>query len=302
MGQVDPGVLAWITESVAPGASVESVIGLRRGNPPWLVTLSHSDLDAVVVRVGDESTVGLLATEAAALEALVGSSVPGPQLLAVAFGDARWPGVFAVATSRVAGTSRLTSEPSPQRLHALGAAAALVHVCEVPNSPLLPVRCRPIEPVDLDAVLATLPDRSLLRKAHNVVRELPVPEHRSVFVHGDFWHGNTMWGDDDQLTGVVDWESAGVGHPGVDLGMLRCDAALTVETDGPAAVLAGYEAVTGDTASDIPYWDTVAAMTTPPTMETFVFTIIGQGRTDLGPERLRIRRDDFLVAALELIG
>jgi hypothetical protein len=64
-------------------------------------------------------------------------------------------GLFALATSRVTGTSRLTSEPSDRRLRAPGAAVALVQVPAQPMAiraaaavllrsgarPLGPVRC-----------------------------------------------------------------------------------------------------------------------------------------------------------------
>ena len=55
----------------------------------------------------------------------------------------------------------------------------------------------------------------------------------------------TMW-DDDRLTGIIGWECAGLGHPGIDLGMQRCDAALVVGLSGAEAVLAGYESAIGD--------------------------------------------------------
>jgi aminoglycoside phosphotransferase (APT) family kinase protein len=106
------------------------------------------------------------------------------------------------------------------------------------------------------------------------------------------------WDEHDRLMGVIDWECAGVGHPGIDLGMQRCDAALTVGQGGADAVLAGYEACTGRSALDVAYWDIAAALTTPPTMESFVQTIIGQGRTDLDPATLLERRDIFLEAAV----
>ncbi|HWM22936.1 MAG TPA: hypothetical protein VNO51_24805, partial [Ilumatobacteraceae bacterium] len=86
MVQPDPGLLRWATNCVDPAASVVSVTGLRRGESPWLVRLSSSHIGEVVVRGGDESSVALLATEAAALEAIVASDVPGPRLLGVAMG------------------------------------------------------------------------------------------------------------------------------------------------------------------------------------------------------------------------
>jgi aminoglycoside phosphotransferase (APT) family kinase protein len=300
MVQPEPGLLRWVTKCVDPGAAVVSVTGLRRGESPWLVGLSDSDIDEVVVRVGDESSVALLATEAAALEAIAASDVPGPRLLGVAMGGPGTPDVFALVMTRVPGSSRSTVEPSTARLRALGAAVAMVHAAPVPTSPHLPVRQRPIEPVDFDAVRRCEPARSLLVEAEVVLRRIPMPDHTPVLVHGDFWYGNTMW-DHDQLTGIIDWECAGIGHPGIDLGMQRCDAALVVGLSGAHAVLAGYESAIGRPAADVAYWDVAAALTTPPTMGSFVQIYAGQGRTDLDPPTLLARRDTFLAAALDSI-
>ncbi len=298
MVQPDPGLLRWVTNRVDPQASVLTVTGLgRRGESPWLVRLSSSD-DEVVVRVGDESSVALLATEAAAVAVIAAADVPGPRLLGVAMGGPATPGVFALVMTRVPGTSRSTVEPSTARLRALGAAVAMVHAAPVPSTAPLPARQRPVEPVDFDALRRCEPARPLLVEAEDVLRGIPMPRHRPVFVHGDFWHGNTMW-DDDRLTGIIDWECAGTGHPGIDLGMQRCDAALTVGLSGADAVLAGYESAIGRAAADVAYWDVAGALATPPTMDWFVQTIVGQGRTDLDPPTLLDRRDAFLAAALD---
>ena len=211
------------------------------------------------------------------------------------------PDVFALVTSRVPGTSRSSVEPSTARLRALGEAVAIVHAAPVPVTLHLPLRRRPVEPVDFDAARRSEPARPLLDEAESVLRRTPMPDHEPVFVHGDFWHGNTLWVD-DQLTGIVDWECAGIGHPGIDLGMQRCDAALLVGLSGADEVLAGYESAVDHLAADVAYWDIAAALTTPPTMELFIQTIIGQGRTDLDPPTLLSRRDDFLAAALDRLG
>jgi aminoglycoside phosphotransferase (APT) family kinase protein len=310
MGEPDPAVLRWVATCVEPGASVASVASVvsvvsvtglgRLGGSPWLVRLSGSDIDEVVVRVGDEASVALLATEAAALEVIAASDVPGPRLLGVTTGGPTAPGVFALVMTRVPGTSRSTGAPSTARLRALGEAVAMVHAAPLPSSSHLPVRRRPIEPVDFDAVRRSEPARPLLVEAEDVLRRIPMPDHRPVFVHGDFWHGNAMW-DHDRLTGIVDWECAGVGHPGIDLGMQRCDAALAVGPSGADAVLAGYESATGRAAADVAYWDVVGALATPPTMDWFVQTMVAHGHTELDPPTLLARRDAFLAAALDTL-
>jgi hypothetical protein len=50
---------------------------------------------------------------------------------------------------------------------------------------------------------------------------------------------------------------------------------------------------------DVAYWDVVAALTTPPTIDWFTGAIRDQGRTDLDQPTLLARRDAFLAAALD---
>jgi aminoglycoside phosphotransferase (APT) family kinase protein len=125
------------------------------------------------------------------------------------------------------------------------------------------------------------------------------PARPPVFVHGDLWQGNTLWDGEGALTGVVDWDSAGSGPAGIDLGSLRCDAATSAGSRAAAAVLAGYEAVLGRPADDVAYWDVVAALCTPPEVDWFLDAVRDQGRTDLDQPTLLRRRDAFLRAALD---
>jgi len=116
-------------------------------------------------------------------------------------------------------------------------------------------------------------------------------------VHGDLWCGNTLW-DDGRLTAVLDWDCAGVGPAGIDLGSLRCDAAWCHGTEAARHIQHGWEAETGRPASDVPYWDAVAALASPPDMGWFPVSMALQGRPDLTREVMLERRDAFLDAAL----
>jgi len=116
-------------------------------------------------------------------------------------------------------------------------------------------------------------------------------------VHGDLWYGNTMW-DDGRLTAVLDWDCAGVGPGGIDLGSLRCDAAWCHGVEAAGHILRGWEAEAGRPASDVPYWDAVAALASPPDMGWFPAPMAAQGRPDLTREVMLERRAAFLDAAL----
>jgi len=272
--------------------TLTAVTGLREGGSPWL--LRFSDGGALVLRTGGEGHREAFATELAALSLAGPAGLPVPGVVAALLdGDA-----LAVLTTVLPGSSRTTSAPSAARFRALGAAAAAVHrVPAPPPSAALPVRTRSISAVDFGALRRAAPSRPLLVRAEELLARLPVPPAPRVLVHGDLWQGNTLWLG-DALTGVIDWDGAGVGPAGVDLGSLRCDAATSAGATAPDDVLAGYEAATGQPFPDVAYWDLVAALTTPPDMGWFVDAVRDQGRTDLDQPTMLARRDAFLAAAL----
>ena len=68
-----------------------------------------------------------------------------------------------------------------------------------------------------------------------------------------------------------------------------------------ADVLDGWTSVAGP-ASDLPYWDLVAALSTPPELDWFVDATRAQGRPDLTNATMRERRDQFLENALRASG
>jgi aminoglycoside phosphotransferase (APT) family kinase protein len=135
----------------------------------------------------------------------------------------------------------------------------------------------------------------LLFLADEVVRRHGRPSGENVLLHGDVWPGNLVW-DGDTCVGLIDWKTAGVGHPGIDLGNLRFQADQFHGPDAAELVLEGWEDELGRRAADVAYWDAVAALNT---------------RTDEAPASsgdqegaasATERRDAFLRAALEGLG
>jgi hypothetical protein len=89
-----------------------------------------------------------------------------------------------------------------------------------------------------------------------------------------------------------------VGPPGIDLGSLRCDATWCHGVEAAGHILRGWEEEAGRPASEVPYWDAVAALVSPPDMGWFPLSMADQGRPDLTREVMLERRDAFLDAAL----
>jgi aminoglycoside phosphotransferase (APT) family kinase protein len=130
---------------------------------------------------------------------------------------------------------------------------------------------------------------------------LPRPPRRAnptVFVHGDLWQGNTLW-EGSEHCGTLDWDFAGVGPAGVDLGSLRCDLAVMYGEEAADEVMVGWEESHTTRALDVAWWDLVACMSTPPDMAMWLPNFHHQGRVDLDIATVTKRRDAFLAAALD---
>lgn len=289
---LDDRLLQWAVAAAAAGADVLEVRGLRDGGSPWLVQLSlEGRARGVVLRVGRDPAP--LRTEVAALRLAQRSGVATPRLVAADLdGD---PPV--VLVERLAGSSAIPVDRPAARLRRLGAVAAALHAIPLVPGRALPRRERPIAGEDFAGLRRAARPNPLLTEAEEAIDHRPVPGEE-VFVHGDLWQGNTVW-TGDQLVGLIDWDCAGAGPAGVDIGSLRCDAALCFGVDAVDDILYGWEEAAGRPAQDVAYWDVVAALSTPPDMGWFVESIAGQGRPDLDQPTLLQRRDAFLRTALD---
>ena len=290
-------VLRWAADQTGMGARVVAVQGLKDGAHPWLLRIRHAgQMTQAVLRLGDPDHPEWLATEAAALALAKDHNLAAPRLLGV---DLVGPaGMPAVLMTVLPGTSRIPAVASTERLRALGAAAAAMHAVPLAPGPDLPLRLRPIAGVDFSAERRATGSSSLLGAAEARLQELPAPAGPTVFVHGDLWQGNSMWSG-EEFVGVVDWDQAGAGHPGVDLGWLRFDAAILYGADAPAEILDGWRDASGREPDAVAYWDGVAALCSPADMAGWLAVFHRQGRTDLNAPTLSRRRDAFLRQALE---
>ena len=132
-------------------------------------------------------------------------------------------------------------------------------------------------------ILASVRSTPLLRLADEVVRHTRQPRGEPVLLHVDVWPGNLMW-IGDRCVGLIDWKEAGVGHPEIDLSILRFHATLHHGPDPAVQVLEGWEDEMGRKATDLAYWDALIALNTPTEVDPL------EGTTE--------RRDEFLRAAI----
>lgn len=156
-------------------------------------------------------------------------------------------------------------------------------------------------PDEAHTVLRETRSTPLLDEADDRLQDMTPPRGETVFVHGDLWHANTMW-DGDSYVGMIDWDAAGAGHYGVDLGSLRWDAAILFGPSAPGEILTGWEEASGRKAENVSYWDITAALNTDVELDSFVEIIHAEGRPDLDAATLTERRDGFIRTALDRLG
>jgi aminoglycoside phosphotransferase (APT) family kinase protein len=104
--------------------------------------------------------------------------------------------------------------------------------------------------------------------------------------------------DGDDYVGTIDWDAAGAGSYGVDLGSLRLDAALFHGLAAIDEVLAGWQEAAGRDADNVAYWDIVAALNVEADTSGSIAAMYETGRTDLDGPTMNRRRDEFLEDAL----
>jgi aminoglycoside phosphotransferase (APT) family kinase protein len=229
-------VLAWTAQAVAPGARITQAAGLRDGGNPWLLRPGRAGKEyRVVLKTGDPASARdrmQLRTQVAALALAQDRSLPAPRVIAADLAGHQ-AGVLAMVTSVLPGSSTIPRTMPAGRTASLGVVAAAIHAVALAPQPDLPARTRPLPDVDFDAWHRSAGTTPLLARAEQQVSKLPVPGGAMVLVHGDLWQGNTMWCE-GVCTGVLDWDCAGTGTPGIDLGTLRLDAALTTGPRPPA--------------------------------------------------------------------
>jgi aminoglycoside phosphotransferase (APT) family kinase protein len=289
MTELDDAWLTWAADALGGDRLDVRAHGLRDDAGPWAV---ESAGRSGVLRVGtDPVGVEKIRTEVAALRFLAGGDIPAPGLLAV-----REEGALALELIELMdGSSAVPRLPDETRLARFGAVVG--RIARLTPPPSWPRKTTPIDSTDFAAMLRESP-HPLLEEGWHALEDAGPADGPDALVHGDLWHGNTMWRD-DQLVAVIDWDHAGRGPAGLDLGTVRFDAALYFGEGAEDAVLAGWERESSRPAPDVAYWDALAAVSSPPDLAWFVPTMIADGqRPDLDRPTLIARRDAFLERAL----
>jgi len=236
-------------------------------------------------------------TNARALQLAETHGLAAPRLIAADL-DGRASGTVATLETFLPGSADLPPTVSVARLREAGAAIARVNAFVGESTADLPYRPRPCAVDDRAAERQRggMPTTPLLRQADERIRSHGVPVAASVFLHGDVWGGNMLW-EGERCVALIDWKTAGVGDPGVDLGSLRMQMTLQYGQDAPDYVLEGWQRESGRAALAVPYWDAVAALNTPTVMHGWPG--FADDGSPLDAAAVTERRDAFLRTALD---
>jgi aminoglycoside phosphotransferase (APT) family kinase protein len=97
----------------------------------------------------------------------------------------------------------------------------------------------------------------LWKRVAEALRSTP-PAKKETFIHRDYHPGNILW-NGAEVTGVVDWTTAAIGPPGIDLARMRLNLALQHGRGIADRFVDGYLAAGGDQSTRDPYWDLLDA-------------------------------------------
>lgn len=281
--EVRRDVLQWVERIVGPSARVVATDLLRAKptQPTWRLLLDDKGTHVwVVMKISPLDWEGGVRIEAHALDLIHTLGIPAPRLLGVdVIGE---PAVVVLLESHLPGSNSGVTARPVERMHALGVAAAALHSTRLPVDHGLAHIDRPAchDNFIADRQAGRAPTTPLLQAAEQLWEQCEAPMTDDVLVHGDFHRANVLW-HGDQVSAYIDWDGTGVGHPGIDLGWSRLEAALAYSAPAADAIVHGWTDVTGSPPDRLAYWDLTAAL---------------QNDADIGDRRAG--RDQFLNGAL----
>ena len=95
-----------------------------------------------------------------------------------------------------------------------------IHQIEIDKLPGLSSRVDP-----LDQLLSYIPKGRDWNEIRNFIKNLTIDEYKGkkCLLHGDYWPGNILW-NNENISGILDWEYAAIGDPLADLAVTCLDA------------------------------------------------------------------------------
>jgi aminoglycoside phosphotransferase (APT) family kinase protein len=302
---------AWAEERLADGEHIQDAVRLRGGWTSHMRRLCvagpggerHLVLRSFVMPFYRRHAPGLLAREADVLSLLAGTGIPVPALVAVDATGERCDDP-SLLMSLLRGDVRIDDgEDVHRRVDLLAGLLVRIHAIAVPEA----ARPRPYQAwtsPERVRVPANTARPELWRLAVEVIARRP-PRHEGRFLHRDFHPGNVLFtgaGDDLRISGVVDWVETSWGP--ADLDVAHCSTALAL-LHGTRAGMRFADSYTGQGGrlsadpADRLYWRLLDALAFAPDAEKVAVPWRELGRTDLVPELLAGRLEDYIAALLD---
>jgi aminoglycoside phosphotransferase (APT) family kinase protein len=118
-----------------------------------------------------------------------------------------------------------------------------------------------------------------------------------VYVHHDFWSGNTLW-IDDALVAVLDWEGGSISDPAIDVADCALDIRLLGLEQAAEHFVDVYRELSGRDLPNLRYWELLALSRPMPDIAIWVPAWQSMGY-EISVEEARLRHTALIAAALE---
>jgi aminoglycoside phosphotransferase (APT) family kinase protein len=239
----------------------------------------------------------LAAREANALRAVVRSAVPAPELIAFDAGERC--DVPAVLVTALPGRAVLDPREFEPWLRQLAEQLPLIHETDASAFPIPPYR--PYTDPRTVEVPGWTRERRAWRNAVELARGRRPPVRRR-FIHRDYHPGNVLWLR-GRLSGIVDWPSASIGPPQIDVAHCRVNLVRRHGLDVADRFLALHQSLIGRSVGDYdPYWDALGLADTTSSGSIGLPDWASHERTEPPDREVRGRLDGFARAVAGRIG
>ncbi|MFK8912001.1 alpha/beta fold hydrolase, partial [Streptomyces sp. YS-3] len=242
---------------------------------------------------------GLLAREAAVLQLLAGTDVPAPILVA-ADPQGAYCDHPSLLMTRLEGAVRVDEADLERRIALLAGQLLDIHRIRVAEGER-PREYEPWTSADRVRVPQDTARPDLWRRATDVIRQ-PPPAYEGCFLHRDFHPGNVLFsgaGDELRISGVVDWVETSWGPAALDVAHCSTALALLHGTGAAREFVARYTAGGGRLGTGLLHWQLLDALAYAPDAEKVAGPWRELGRTDLTPELLAGRLEEYIASLLD---
>ena len=255
-------------------------VRLRDGTSRQVVLKRYTDPDWGEVQA-------MVENEATALVAVEATEVPAPRLLGASSDGAGTEGVPSLLMTRAPGRVWLTPDDPDDWIRQLATVLPSLHAGAADVGP--PVLRDP----DAITVPASARRPDVWAAARRVLATQPPPGDE-VLVHGDFQHFNVLWSR-GRLSALVDWSSAQIAPPDVDVGHCRLNLAVLYSVEAAERFRRAYESQAGRRIE--PWWDVHQLLAYDDSWRDFIPVQVA-GRAPVDVRGMTGRIEELLAMAL----